>query len=136
MHWNSLNVESSCKNGPKHDFKIILKNINPALLAESIIDDDLESVKVNFDATINSLHNGISPFRDTPLSDDILEKIIFYSEDNEYSHKQLLSDMKLDPLLALTIACYNEIDDEASEILKSNKGHYGKYFDEAIDQLT
>jgi len=110
----------------------IIRNISPGLLAESITERRLAT---DFSATADCLLAGESAFRTPPLNDEIVEKILQYSDDSievEYTQEELIADMQLDALLALVIASYQDVEDAALDQLKSYTGQYGKYFDKMI----
>jgi hypothetical protein len=132
IHWNNLYVESAYAYNLEVDPKSMLKNIAPALLVESITDKCIDSLHANFSATVDLLLRKEPVFRQTELSDAIVEKILFYSENGTESQEVLAIDMQLDPLLALTIANYHDVSAENLRHLESYQGKHGDEFDKAI----
>lgn len=136
VHWNGLFVDSTCGEHTTNSVEQTLKTITPGLLASSIIEDGLDSLIVAFNASLHCLLNGRSPFREIQLSSEIVEKIIQYMDEGneeEYSQEYLADDMKLDPLLALVIANYQELTDENIQYLQIYSGLVDEEFDKAIE---
>lgn len=132
VHWNNLNLDTPCENNSTHSPLEILKNIAPALLAKSIAEDDLHSISIDFIATTKNLLKGISPFREAPLDDEIIKKMFSYADNYPVSQEEMIADMKSDPLLALIIANYQNLQSEGLSYLKNHIGFYGEDFDEII----
>lgn len=117
-----------------YDDADIIKNISPELLAGSIIERELSS---DFSATADCLLAGGSAFRHTPLSDEIVNKFLRYTDEDiedQHSQEELIADMQLDALLAIVIAVYQDVKKENLFHLEAYRGLHGKHFDKAIQR--
>lgn len=146
VNWSNLIAKSISAGDLGHDTRAILRDIKPALLAEPFQENAYESLDEmslapNYEASLKCVSNGESPFREEPLAEEIIEKIDSYlasmnsDEEMEYDDAELEADMRLDPMLALTIAVCVEECDLIRDCLKNIMGQHGAAFDEVLENL-
>jgi len=141
VHWKNLHADIAYYEDEYQGIET-LKWIKPALLAHSYIESDLEAVDScffdpNFVESLEFVLSDQSPFRDAPLSDEIISKMDIYlkNKNNHYEDQQLIADIDLDPMLTLTIALLAHISPQVNKKIIKQLGIHGEGFDKALMKI-